>query len=234
MLEYFTSSNTIDFMCRILMAAFLGGLIGLERDIHGRAAGMRTYLLVGMGSALFMVLSIIVSIPGPGMMMTDPGRIAAQIVTGIGFLGAGAIMKDGFNVRGLTTASCFWIVAAVGMACGFGRYDLAIGSSVITLIALSLLKHFDKLYRRDSYRTLELKLPLGVNVEEVIELVKCEGVNIQYVDLNQDYENEFVKMVLSLKLYHQGSTDKHSEAIIEALSAADIGLKQLNWTHRSF
>ena len=77
-------------------------------------------------------------------------------------------------------------------------------------------------------------MPLGVNVEEVIELVKCEGVNIQYVDLNQDYENEFVKMVLSLKLYHQGSTDKHSEAIIEALSAADIGLKQLNWTHRSF
>ena len=102
---------------RLLVAAALGALIGLEREIHDHPAGMRTHLLVSVGSAGFTVLSIF-AFPAPG---ADPARIAAQIVTGVGFLGAGAILKEGATIRGLTTAASLWAVAAVGMAAGAGR-----------------------------------------------------------------------------------------------------------------
>ena len=96
-----------DLIIRMLLASLLGGLIGLERDLHGRAAGLRTHLLVSLGAAVFTILSELVSRNSAGTgIMTDPGRIAAQIVTGIGFLGAGVIIKEGVNVRGLTTAAC--------------------------------------------------------------------------------------------------------------------------------
>ena len=103
-------SEAWSFLVRIAVSAALGGLLGLERDIHGRGAGLRTHLLVSVGSAVFMILSIRVESFGVGldpgfMRVTDPGRIAAQIVTGIGFLGAGVIIKVGLSVRGLTTAA---------------------------------------------------------------------------------------------------------------------------------
>jgi putative Mg2+ transporter-C (MgtC) family protein len=128
----------------LLVASLLGGLIGLERDIHGREAGLRTHLLVSLGAAVFMILSEQVARMSTGTF-SDPGRIAAQIVTGIGFLGAGAIIKAGVNVRGLTTAACLWTVAAVGMAAGAGSYVLAAVTTVIALICLILLKRFERL-----------------------------------------------------------------------------------------
>lgn len=126
------------FVIRILVAGGLGAIIGFERDVHGRAAGLRTHLPVSMGAGLFMVLSEIVSASramGDGDVFADPGRIAAQVVTGIGFLGAGAILKDGLTVRGLTTAACLWIVAAIGMASGAGLYLIA---GATTLLPSSL------------------------------------------------------------------------------------------------
>ena len=104
------------YAARLLLAAFLGALVGLERELHDHPAGMRTHLLVSLGSAGFTVLSIAMA-QGPG---ADPTRIAAQIVSGIGFLGAGAILKEGATIRGLTTAASLWSVAAVGMAAGAG------------------------------------------------------------------------------------------------------------------
>src|SRR5262245_178275 len=102
------------YAVRLLVAAALGALVGLEREIRDPPAGMRTHLLVCLGSAGFTVLSI-AAFPAPG---SDPARVAAQIVTGVGFLGAGAILKEGATIRGLTTAASLWAVAAVGMAAG--------------------------------------------------------------------------------------------------------------------
>jgi putative Mg2+ transporter-C (MgtC) family protein len=120
------------YAIRLLVAAILGALIGLEREIHEHPAGMRTHLLVSLGSAGFTVLSI-VAFPAPG---ADPARIAAQIVSGIGFLGAGAILKEGATIRGLTTAASLWAVAAVGMAAGAGSWILAVTLTAIAIISL--------------------------------------------------------------------------------------------------
>jgi putative Mg2+ transporter-C (MgtC) family protein len=120
------------YALRLLVAAILGALVGLEREIHEHPAGMRTHLLVSLGSAGFTVLSI-AAFPAPG---ADPARIAAQIVSGIGFLGAGAILKEGATVRGLTTAASLWTVAAVGMAAGAGAWIVAVTVTVIAIVSL--------------------------------------------------------------------------------------------------
>lgn len=121
-----------ELSARLLVAALLGALVGWEREQAQRPAGLRTYMLVSFGSALFTVLSIIAF--GPN---ADPGRLAANIVVGIGFLGAGTIFREGEIVRGLTTAAGLWAVAAIGMAAGVGQYLLATVSTAIVLVILA-------------------------------------------------------------------------------------------------
>jgi putative Mg2+ transporter-C (MgtC) family protein len=122
----------LEFMLRLLLAAALGAAVGLERERHDHPAGMRTHLLVSLGSGAFTILSIY-AFAGPN---SDPSRVAAQIVTGIGFLGAGAILKAGTTIRGLTTAASLWVVAAIGMAAGAGAWGVATATTVIVLVSL--------------------------------------------------------------------------------------------------
>src|SRR2546425_1011112 len=133
----------LELMLRLLLAAGLGAGIGLEREYRRKAAGLRTNILIALGSALFTVLSI--EIGGGG---GTPDRISAQIVTGIGFLGAGAILRSGRNVHGMTTAATIWVNAAVGVACGAGQFAMATVATTITLAVLALLPpleaHFDR------------------------------------------------------------------------------------------
>jgi putative Mg2+ transporter-C (MgtC) family protein len=130
-----------ELLSRLAVAAGLGAAVGLERELRDREAGIRTHLAVSLGSALFTIVSAygfseFVSPSSP----VDPTRIAAQIVTGIGFLGAGAIIRSGLSVRGLTTAASLWIVAAVGMAAGAGYYWAAVIGTAITVFALGPLR----------------------------------------------------------------------------------------------
>ena len=130
----------IDLFIRLVLAAVLGAAIGIEREAREQPAGMRTHLLVSVGSAAFTVLSIY-AFQAPG---ADPARVAAQIVTGIGFLGAGAILKFGVNVRGLTTAASLWAVAAVGMGAGAGAWGVALGTTVIVIFSLGPLRFVEQ------------------------------------------------------------------------------------------
>ncbi len=129
----------------LLLAVFLGGVIGLERQVHDKPAGLRTNILICLGSCVFTMIST--TLAG-----SDPGRIAAQIVTGIGFLGAGAIMQSGVSVHGLTTAAGIWIVASIGMACGTRRYFLAVVVTLLAVLALMLLSPVDKKLSKDRPR----------------------------------------------------------------------------------
>lgn len=122
----------LSFAIRLLGAAVLGMVVGLEREIHEHPAGMRTHLLVSVGSAGFTILSIEVFATSGG----DPGRVAAQIVSGIGFLGAGAILKEGATIRGLTTAASLWAAAAIGMAIGAGAWIVGVVITTIVLVSL--------------------------------------------------------------------------------------------------
>jgi putative Mg2+ transporter-C (MgtC) family protein len=133
----------LDLSVRLLIAALLGLAIGFEREIHGHPAGLRTHMLVALGSALFTVLSIhgFLGEAAPGISPSriaavDPTRIAAQIVSGIGFLGAGAILKDGIVIRGLTTAASLWATSAVGMAAGAGEYVIGAVAAAVILVSL--------------------------------------------------------------------------------------------------
>jgi putative Mg2+ transporter-C (MgtC) family protein len=129
----------LDVAFRLVIASLLGGAIGFEREIHGHPAGMRTHLLVSVGSAAFTVLSIYAF--GSG---SDPGRVAAQIVTGIGFLGAGSILKSGVTITGLTTAASLWVVAAIGMAAGAGAWGVAIATTIIVMVSLWPLRAVER------------------------------------------------------------------------------------------
>ena len=126
----------VDLSVRLVIAAVLGLAIGFEREIHGHPAGLRTHMLVALGSALFTVLSIRGFLGDGGTAPVDPTRIAAQIVSGIGFLGAGAILKDGIVIRGLTTAASLWATSAVGMAAGAAEYVIAAVAAGIILVSL--------------------------------------------------------------------------------------------------
>ncbi len=140
-----TDPSAIGAILRLGLAALLGGLIGLDREASGKPAGFRTNILICVGAALLTELSIDVArrwvqITG---MMADPGRIAAQIVSGIGFLGAGAIIQSRLGVRGLTTAATIWVVAAIGMAVGGGAPILAIAATAGVVITLALLSRLE-------------------------------------------------------------------------------------------
>ena len=129
--------DELDIVIRLGMAALIGGIIGIERELHGKAAGLRTHCLVSIGSALFVLVSIEIFHTYQSVATVDPSRVAAQVVTGIGFLGAGTIIRSqAGGVQGLTTAAGLWTVSGIGMACGLGFYTAALIATVITLVVL--------------------------------------------------------------------------------------------------
>lgn len=134
---------TLEFILRLFVAGVLGGLIGLEREYRSKVAGFRTHSLVALGSALFMIVSMfgfddVVAGELQRMVRLDPSRVAAGIVSGIGFIGAGAIIFQKNKVRGLTTAAGLWVTAAIGMACGAGMYVLSVVSAVLVLACMEM------------------------------------------------------------------------------------------------
>jgi putative Mg2+ transporter-C (MgtC) family protein len=183
----------LQMVLRLLLASLLGGLIGLEREIHGRPAGFRTHLLVSLGSCLFALTSIEIyrlygNFGGNGPVGVDPGRVAAQVVTGIGFLGAGAILRDKASIRGLTTAACLWVAAALGLTCGIGLFTLAISVTVIAIASLLLLKRLENLLPRDAYFYVQV---WGDNDAELISRIDraLSGHSVQPLAAKFDKDN---------------------------------------------
>jgi putative Mg2+ transporter-C (MgtC) family protein len=220
-----------EFIVALCVATVLGGILGFEREIHGRPAGLRTHLLVSLGSATFMILSPYVASMGKGIP-TDPGRISAQIVTGIGFLGAGAIVREGISVRGLTTAACLWIAAAIGMTAGAGRYMGAVLITTIALFALLLLPHVESRFRTHSYRVLEVITPIDVDVNEIQNTVKEQGVLILRYDLDHNYVDNTLKITFIIRLFQRYDTDDYAHSIVKALEGRNLSLRRIVWRPR--
>jgi putative Mg2+ transporter-C (MgtC) family protein len=225
-MDFILSHEPWNLLVRILVAAALGGILGIERDIHGRQAGLRTHLLVSAGAAVFFILSTHIAtfdiiVPAGFTKTTDPGRIAAQIVTGIGFLGAGVILKEGFTVVGLTTAACLWISAAIGMASGAGLYIIATCTTILSLFSLILLRWFERFLRKDSYRNLLVSIPNEIDARQVIDLVKSKEVIITSFDIERDYETLTTNARISLRIFYKGDVDK--------LEQSHIPLKAVKW-----
>jgi putative Mg2+ transporter-C (MgtC) family protein len=166
----------------LLLAVLFGGLIGLERQLHGNAAGMRTHIMVCVGAAVITLASVEIGLGVRGGMRGDPGHIAAQIVSGIGFLGAGAILREGATVRGLTTAASIWTTAGIGIALGASPRlgELAVVATVIVLCTLAILGRLEEIFKlKQDIHALEVEvLEANRGPARVLDLLCAYGVVI--------------------------------------------------------
>jgi len=172
---------------RLLLGTLLGGGIGLERQVHGRPAGFRTHLLVCVASVLLMIVSqSLGGGPGGEAYRFDPGRLAAGAITGVGFLGAGVILKSGLNVHGLTTAACLWIVSAIGLAVGSGLHLAALLGFAITLGSLWLLRYVEERIPRLAYKQVTVVADRETSEEQLRAAVTAHGPSITQLDYELD------------------------------------------------
>lgn len=187
--------SDLELLARLGLAALLGALIGTERETRDQPAGLRTHVLVSVGAALFTLVSAYAFAdfrrPAPDGTQTfvDPTRIAAQIVTGIGFLGAGAIIRHGFTVRGLTTAAALWISAAVGMASGAGYYLGAVATTVLVLGSLVGLRAVrERLISRvrADFVLLEVTMRRPERLAEVMAMLAARDVHVEGMSMQQE------------------------------------------------
>ena len=226
------SSSLMDILFRLFLAFFLGGLIGLERNMHGRAAGLRTHILVCLGATIIMIMPQLLALHfsaamGSTWVQSDPGRIVAGIVTGIGFLGAGAIIKIGDIVRGITTAACIWFTAALGVVIGNGHYGLAMIATAMALIVLLL---FDRVghwigtvhYRKVSV-TVQEKFRAAFE-ERADELFNRFGIRVQ------DQSHEWQKKGSEFKIVYQIRTkeSRNSGSVVQEFSRLE-GVAHVAW-----
>jgi putative Mg2+ transporter-C (MgtC) family protein len=192
-------------LLRIAAAAALGGLVGFERELREREAGLRTHMLVSVGSALFTIVSAYgfhaFLASGASVVRADPTRIAAQIVTGIGFLGAGAIIRQGLSVRGLTTAATLWVVAAIGMATGAGYYSAAVITTGVVLVSLWPLRilayRIVSRFRPESERLL-VQLGAGDSPGPLVAEVERLGARIESLEISHEVDRRTIAIDVAI------------------------------------
>jgi len=211
-------ATQLDLSARLIIAAILGALIGAEREYHGHPAGIRTHMLVALGSAIFTVLSIHGFGQEADASRVDPTRIAAQIVTGIGFLGAGAILKDGVVIRGLTTAASLWATAAVGLGAGAGEYVVAIVGAAVVLVSLWPINALVERFRGSNVPDTQLRVQLErVDlVGRVSEILQAHRIEIGAITTQRLGKNAF-----QVDLTLRGRRTADITASLEALANAD-------------
>jgi putative Mg2+ transporter-C (MgtC) family protein len=204
-----------EIIFKLALAGILGGLIGLERESLSRPAGLRTYTLVCVGSALAMIVSIDIYLQYYQTVNADPGRIAAQVISGIGFLGAGTIMREGASVQGLTTAAGLWVVACIGLAVGAGLYVPAIATTILILFVLIYFIKFEaRLTGRREYKGIVMVVEdkpgqvgiIGSILGDLCVLIK----NIQLTQVEDNY--------LEIEVLLQIPAGLSVEQVIEELS----------------
>lgn len=211
----FLNPEDYQTLARLGLAFLLGGLIGLERETHGQAAGLRTHVVVTIGAALITLISLRVAEMGTGPN-TDPGRIAAQIVTGIGFLGAGAILRYGMTIRGLTTAACLWTSAGIGMACGIGFWFGAVATTGLTVIATHVLDRFEKKFKLDiTVKRIHIRAREGAGVLEQVEAVlKKERIRMKSIGIDRDFTEKSIQLKITVNM----SENINFESLFERLN----------------
>jgi putative Mg2+ transporter-C (MgtC) family protein len=211
----------LELLGRLLLAAVLGGAIGAERELNDQAAGLRTHMLLTIGACLFTLVSAYGFGSGIG---TDPSRLAAQIVTGIGFLGGGAIVRHGLTVKGLTTAASIWATASVGVAIGAGRYVLGVGGAVLVVGTLFALRRVSDLLQRWGVSREEFVLATvpGFDTQRVVDLVRGERADLRALERQEGEDGD--RMVLLVKLRPR----YRPEQLIDALGRLE-GVRQVEW-----
>jgi putative Mg2+ transporter-C (MgtC) family protein len=209
-----------DLLLRVLVGTVLGAAIGYERRLHRRPAGLRTHLLVSLASSTFMVVSTnfmyFQHYQRDELVAVDPSRIAASVVTGVGFLGGGAILRTGVNVQGLTTAAGLWLCAAIGLSAGAGMYVVSVFSTVLGVVALTLLRQLE--HKEDDRVTRRVSLTLGEPAPgwpEIIGAMRARRVAIT----PGEYERRLDEGSVAVTFYAHVPVDTPPEELIAALES---------------
>jgi putative Mg2+ transporter-C (MgtC) family protein len=216
-------SEDFELLGRLLLAAVLGGAIGAERELNDQAAGLRTHMLLTIGACLFTLVSAYGFGGGVG---TDPSRLAAQIVTGIGFLGGGAIVRQGLTVKGLTTAASIWATASVGVAIGAGSYVLGIGGTLLVVGTLFGLRRLSNLLQRWGVSREEyvLSTTTEFDAQRVVDAIRSERVDLRALERREGDEEDQIVLVVKLRPLYR------PEQLIDVLGRLD-GVRYVEWEH---
>lgn len=230
-LNPFESLPLQDVLIRIACAMAAGLILGLERESHGRAAGLKTTILACVASCLAMILSedfYRESANAAGMLRPDRARLAAGILTGIGFLGAGAIIRQGTLVHGVTTAAVLWYTTILGLAFGSGHVLLGAIGVCIAIFALFALPHMEQRIKKDFYASVTVTLGLnGISDDEVRDRMAEAGVSVQRVDLDYDMSGQTRSLHCELKM-RRGNVFELSRKIVANLVACP-GVTRVKW-----
>lgn len=216
---------------RIFVGTLLGGVIGYERDVHGRPAGLRTHMIVGLASTTFMVISITFvdyqQFQHQTLVEVDASRIAASIVTGMGFLAGGAILRTGISVQGLTTAAALWLVGAIGMASGSGMFAVATLVTLLGVLALTILRRFeDKDARTTQRHKIDLVLGQTGSAKHISEKLRGMGLTVSTLVQERKPEDDTQSMTLDIRV----PVESDLEQIIDTLEA-ERGVRYLRIEH---
>ncbi len=221
--------TTPTIILRLSLSFVIGVLVGIERETRRQPAGLRTHILIAIGSTILMMLSIFVPQTFPNFQNGDPSRIAAQVVSGIGFLGAGAIIKYGTNIRGLTTAASIWVIAALGLTVGAGMYLGAIIGTAILLTALVLLNHTEKRhFTKHFYKILDVyTLDNNVSIQDLLPILQAHNVKVHNTDIEHFYTEN--KTNFSLTIQFKSTIDMNSmiTKLSNIKSVQKISLRQI-------
>ena len=178
-----------DIIMRLLIALIVGGLTGLERERSHQFAGFRTHILVSVGSCITSITSLSLFFQYSSYSNIDPARLSAQVLSGVGFLGAGAILKTSNGIRGLTTAAGIWATACIGIAVGYGYYILAISAWLFVMITLYILKNIDKMIFKKKQTVFNIKTNNIEIISSIYELFQKSQISVKNIEINSDTNN---------------------------------------------
>ena len=187
-----------DMAIRLFMSCLLGGIIGYERESHRKSAGLRTHILVSIGSCLIMILSIKIYESVQGLTNADPTRMAAQVVSGIGFLGAGSILKDGPTIKGLTTAASLWVVSGVGLAVGSGFYMGAFMTTGLVFLTLTILSRLEHKEYQSLVGLFITTTDVPGQIGQIGSLLGVHGIRIR--DIKIEEKKDFLEIIFRIRV----------------------------------
>lgn len=224
--EYFNSlggfGNLALALLSFFFATFLSGLIGFEREYHGHSAGLRTHILVALGSSLIMFLSIYGF--GSANETRDPARLAAQVITGVGFIGAGTIIQNGFDIKGLTTATTLWLAMAIGLASGAGQFTIAILGTLIGLFALILLRRFEAFANRKAPKIFILLKGNQPVLNALHETARRVRVTIRQIEsqITSHQQQKVLRVTITLSQINQATALLFLQEIRQSIDPIDM------------
>jgi putative Mg2+ transporter-C (MgtC) family protein len=223
--------NMIDITLHLGVAAVAGGLIGFERSYHGRPAGFRTHTLVCMASSLLMLVTIYQKQWFFGDIETvriDPTRMAQGVMTGIGFLGAGVIMKEGLSVRGLTTAASIWITAAIGVLAGVGFYSAVFIGTIFALVVVLVFRWIETRIPTLAYAHLTLRFRRDTTMPEVElqELIRRQGFSVANMSYSAEREGNFFEYSMSIRTPSKENMHRLSNVLSDIESITEFHIHQ--------